>query len=135
MGYACPVCGAAQADGVHLANHLGVTAALGREDHLEWLAEYAPDWADCNPEELAARVVEYAPEVETPEFEDAGPADAPSFEAELARQTGLPGRGELSTSQSTAETERVLEEARELTRQRYETGSDRNGGTDGDENA
>lgn len=130
MGYACPVCDAVQADGVHLANHLGVTAAIGREDHLEWLAEYAPDWADCNPEELAEQVLEYAPEVDTPELEDeGGHTGAPSLEAELARQTGLPGRGELATAgATTAETERVLEEARELTRRLHEPSSD------GDEN-
>ncbi|WP_255192127.1 DUF5810 domain-containing protein [Natronobeatus ordinarius] len=133
MGYACPVCGAAQADEVHLANHLGVTASLGREDHLEWLAEYAPDWADCGPDELAAQVVEHAPEVDTPELEDEdGHADAPPLEAELARQTRLPGRGELTTPEaSTAETERVLEEARELTRRMHESAA----GSDEDENA
>ena len=130
MGYACPVCGAVQADAVHLANHLGVTAALGREDHLEWLEAHAPDWADCGPEELAEQVLEHAPEVDTPELEDEGShAGAPSLEAELARQTGLPGRGELTTAgATTAETERVLEEARELTRQLHEPSSD------GDEN-
>ena len=133
MGYACPVCGAVQADDRHLANHLGVTASLGREDHLEWLETHAPDWADCGPEALAAQVVEYAPKVDTPEFEDEGEhAAASSFEAELARQTGLRGRGELTTSgASTAETERVLEEARELTRRMHESAA----GSDEDENA
>ena len=137
MGYACPVCGTAQADDRHLANHLAVTASLGREDHLEWLETYAPDWADCGPEELAAQLLEHAPEVDTPEFEDeSGHAGAPSLETELARQTGLPGRGELTSSgASTAETERVLEEARELTRQMHESETDGDGNGDGDENA
>ncbi|MFC6719472.1 DUF5810 domain-containing protein [Natrialbaceae archaeon GCM10025810] len=131
MGYACPVCDAEQVDAVHLANHLAVTASLGREDHLEWLEEHAPDWADCGPEELGERVAPFAPEVETPAFEEGPMSESghdhghphghgthglegpqpPSFEAELARRARRPGRGSL-----TSETERVLEEARELTR-------------------
>ncbi|WP_254766481.1 DUF5810 domain-containing protein [Salinilacihabitans rarus] len=126
MGYACPVCDAEQADAVHLANHLAITASLGREDHLAWLDEHAPDWADAGPAELAAVVRERAPEVETPEFESAG-GDAPTFEDELARQSRGPGRGAATVD---AETERVLEEARELTRRMYEDDGD---GTDGEE--
>ncbi len=134
MGYVCPVCGAEQADGVHLANHLGVTASLGREDHLEWLERHAPDWADCGPEELASQVVEYAAEVETPEFEaDHGHDHGATFEDELARQTRQPGRGAMASPETTAETERVLEEARELTRRMYEDGDDADR-SDGDEN-
>lgn len=117
MGYACPVCEAEQADAVHLANHLAVTASLGRTDHLEWLTEYAPDWADRGPEELGEVVAEHAPEIEGPEFDDHGHArDRPdSLEEGLARQSRQPGRGSL-----TAEAESVLEEARELTRQMHE---------------
>ncbi|SDK86413.1 DUF5810 domain-containing protein [Natronorubrum texcoconense] len=116
MGYACPVCGAEQADAAHLANHLAITASLGREDHREWLEEYAPDWGDCSPEELGERVTPHAPEIETPDFESAshghdhGRPDG--LEGGIAQQSRQPGRGSL-----TAEAEDVLQEARELTRQ------------------
>ena len=127
MGYACPVCGAEQADGVHLANHLAVTASLGREDHLEWLEDHAPDWADCDPEGLAEKVIEYAPEVDVPEFEEG--AVGPTFEDELARHATGAGRGSLAGGSGPLdeEAEQVLEEARELTRRMHES--------DGDENA
>ncbi|WP_049922111.1 DUF5810 domain-containing protein [Halopiger djelfimassiliensis] len=134
MGYACPVCDAEQADAVHLANHLAVTASVGRRDHREWLEEHAPDWGECSPEELGSIVSEHAREIETPEFERSGhdhghghePGRPASLENALARQGRRPGRGSM-----TAETERVLEEARELTR-RMEDGSE---GTDADGNA
>ncbi|WP_337652781.1 DUF5810 domain-containing protein [Halomontanus rarus] len=123
-GYACPVCDEQQADAVHLANHLAITASLGRQDHLQWLEEYAPDWADCGPEELGEQVVEYALEVETPEFEGSAGGHShghsqgrPSFENELARQTSQPGRGGAAMS---GDTGRILEEAREMTAQMYE---------------
>lgn len=135
MGYACPVCAREQADDVHLANHLAVTASLGREDHLEWLSAHAPDWADCTQRELAERVREYAPEVETPEFESEdhahGHADdrGRPFEDELARQAQGMGRGSMTARGGTdgalsADTEAVLEEARELTRRMYEDDGD-----------
>ncbi|WP_440771077.1 DUF5810 domain-containing protein [Natronorubrum sp. DTA28] len=120
MGYACPVCGAEQADAAHLANHLAITASLGREDHREWLEEYAPDWGDCSPEELGERVSPHAPEIETPDFESAshghdhGRPDG--LEGGIAQQSRQPGRGSLTT-----EAEDVLQEARELTKQMQET--------------
>ncbi|MFC4542498.1 DUF5810 domain-containing protein [Halosolutus amylolyticus] len=128
MGYACPVCDAEQADAEHLANHLAVTAALGRADHRDWLEEHAPDWADRGPEDLGTIVSEYAPEIETPEFES-GHGHEPTFEDELARQSRGPGRGAL-----TSEAEGVLEEARELTRQMQagDAESDDRDGTDGE---
>ncbi|WP_265109133.1 DUF5810 domain-containing protein [Halosolutus halophilus] len=125
MGYACPVCDAEQADAEHLANHLAVTAALGREDHRDWLEEYAPDWADRGPEDLGEIVSQYAPEIETPEFES-GHGHGPTFEDELARQSRGPGRGAM-----TSEAESVLEEARELTRQMQDSKPE-SGGEDAD---
>ncbi|MDQ2051189.1 DUF5810 domain-containing protein [Natronolimnohabitans sp. A-GB9] len=125
MGYACPVCGAEQADAEHLANHLAVTASLGRADHGEWLAEYAPNWGDCTPEELGEIVSQHAPEIETPEFEASGhdhdhdhgrPA---GLEEGIAQQSRQPGRGSL-----TSEAESVLQEARELTERMQESGVD-----------
>ena len=121
MGYACPVCDAEQADAAHLANHLAITASLGREDHREWLEEHAPDWSDCNPEELGEIVSQYAPEIETPEFDEAGHDHGRpgGLEEGLARQSRGAGRGSL-----TAEAESALEEARELTRQMQEPTGD-----------
>lgn len=116
MGYRCPVCDAEEADAVHLANHLAVTASLGRQDHRTWLEEHEPNWADRGPEELGEIVSQHATEIETPDFDghdhQHGSGRPPALEDELARQTRQRGRGTM-----TAETERVLEEARELTRQ------------------
>ncbi|QCS41055.1 DUF5810 domain-containing protein [Natrinema versiforme] len=122
MGYACPVCDAEEADAVHLANHLAITASLGREDHREWLEEYAPDWGDCSPEELGELVSPHADEIDTPEFEERGhghghshghePGRPDSLEAGISRQSRQPGRGSM-----TAEAENVLQEAAELTRE------------------
>lgn len=142
MGYACPVCEAEEADAVHLANHLAITASLGREEHREWLEEYAPDWADCSPEELGARVSPHAAEIDTPEFEGSGhdhghgrePGRPDSLEGAVSRQSRGPGRGDL-----TAEAADVLQEAAELTREMQATdeddGSDSPDGGDGNENA
>lgn len=115
MGYACPVCAVEQADAEHLANHLAITASLGRSDHEQWLAEYAPEWADCTPSDLAAVVTEHAPEVDIPEVEESvGGGRSPALESGLARQSRQSGRGELS-----ADVEGVLAEARELTAAMY----------------
>ncbi|WP_049890247.1 DUF5810 domain-containing protein [Natronorubrum sulfidifaciens] len=115
MGYACPVCESEQADAVHLANHLAITASLGRRDHSEWLEEHAPDWAEATPEELGETVSQHAPEIETPEFDASGHGHShgrpDALEDGLARQRRQSGRGSLS-----AEAEGVLQEARELTR-------------------
>ncbi len=120
MGYACPVCGAEQADAEHLANHLAVTASLGREDHSEWLEEYAPDWADRGPTELGEIVRAHAPEIDTPAFESThGHSHESRFEDQLSQQTHQPGRGTM-----TDETQHVLRKARELTQQRDRSGTD-----------
>ncbi|QLK24348.1 DUF5810 domain-containing protein [Natrinema zhouii] len=127
MGYACPVCDTEEADAVHLANHLAITASLGRENHREWLEEHAPDWGDCTPEELGERVTPHAREIDTPEFEEAGhnhdPGRPDSLEDGLARQSSQPGRGSMTT-----EAENVLQEAAELTREMQTAGE-----SDGDD--
>ena len=136
MGYACPVCGVDLPDGVHLANHLAVTASLDRADHREWLDDHAPEWGDCGPEELAATVVDYAPEVETPDVDDGG-GRAPDLEAALASQSRRPGRGGAVAERRDDEVESVLAEARELTERMTrddEPGADR-GEPDGEEGA
>lgn len=117
MGYACPVCEAEQADAEHLANHLAITASLGRKDHRAWLEEHAPDWGDCTPAELGDLVAAHAPEIETPDFDDANhdrgrPA---GLEEGIARGSRQSGRGSLS-----AEAESVLQEAREMTQRMHE---------------
>mgnify|MGYP000654589846 CR=1 FL=1 len=114
MGYACPICEAPQQDGEHLANHLAFTALLRGGDHESWLDERIDDWAERNPESLAADVTEYAEAEEFPQlFEDTTDDHAHdrSFEDAVAEQSGY-GRdgGELDP-----ETEAVLEEARDLT--------------------
>ncbi|WP_254521490.1 DUF5810 domain-containing protein [Natrinema caseinilyticum] len=118
MGYACPVCDAEEADAAHLANHLAITASLGREDHRAWLDEYAPHWGDCGPAELGEIVSSHATEIDTPAFEghDHGhePGRPGSLEEGLARQSRSPGRGSMTT-----ETETVLREAAEMTRQMH----------------
>ncbi|ELY65060.1 DUF5810 domain-containing protein [Natronococcus jeotgali] len=115
MGYRCPVCDAEEADAEHLANHLAITASLGRPEHEAWLEDHAPEWADCSPKELGAIVSEYAETVETPDFDDHDHADhgrPGGLEDGLAHQSRQPGRGSM-----TAEAEQVLREARKLTEQ------------------
>ncbi|APX97259.1 DUF5810 domain-containing protein [Natronorubrum daqingense] len=119
MGYACPVCEAEQADAVHLANHLAITASLGREGHGEWLEEYAPEWSECSPEELGERVAPHAEEIETPEFEGTSHGHdhgrPGGLEQGLAQQSRQPGRGSLSTAAESA-----LQEAQEMTRRMHD---------------
>ena len=127
MGYACPVCGVEQADGVHLANHLAVTASLGRADHEGWLETHAPDWGDCGPEELAERIVPHVPEVDV-DVETGHrdtPPRQPSLEGHLAEGARRPGRGA-----SSAVVDDVLAEARELTRQMAGDGESERGRDD-----
>ncbi len=102
MGYACPVCAAEQADAKHLANHLAITASLGREEHREWLEEHAPNWGDCGPDELGELVSQHAEEIETSAFDDTehnhghDPGRPGGLEDGIARQSRQPGRGSLT---------------------------------------
>ena len=131
MGYACPVCSDPQADAGHLANHLAFTAILGDDDHEAWLDERAPDWADMGERELASTVSEHVEETEFPQlFEDtaggleAEPTDPPSersgalFEDHDHHHSHQEaGNGPETTAPVDEETEQILEEAREMTRQ------------------
>lgn len=122
MGYTCPVCGAPQADGEHLANHLAITAMTHGEDHEDWLDDHATDWRDCSPEELAERATAYAEETDYETvFEDTTGDGRGRFEDELQRQVGgqTGGRGDLTGRHDgpTGDTEAALEEARKLTEQ------------------
>ncbi|GAB3037126.1 DUF5810 domain-containing protein [Natronobiforma cellulositropha] len=108
-GYVCPVCDTAHPDAIHLANHLAVTASLGRTDHCEWLESHAPDWRTSTPAELAARVAPEATEIDVPDAVLEEPGDHPL--------ETVPGR--TPDAAGDAEVERVLSEARELTRRMY----------------
>lgn len=112
MGYACPVCGAEEADGEHLANHIAFTAMLRGDEHEDWLDDHVPDWPDRNPETLAPDITPHAPETETDVVTDDG-AHPRGLDGELASHGGY-GRDSLSGDQQS-----VLDEARELTRQMY----------------
>ncbi|SDX73082.1 DUF5810 domain-containing protein [Halopenitus persicus] len=145
MGYACPVCETPQRDGEHLAHHLAFTAMLHGGDHEEWLAEHAPEWADREPEELAADVVEHADEAEYHEvFEDtvhdrgrpdvgrggtgAGHGHDHGHEHERTHATAAGS----DPSAFDEETQAALEEARDLTRRMMADEGESNDG-DGDE--
>lgn len=118
MGYACPVCDTPQADGEHLANHLAITALLHGGDHEAWLDERIDDWAECDPDGLAEEVVEYADEVHHGTvFDDTTGGSA-------VRST--PERGATREPERLdRETRRIVEEARELTRERRAGGGER----------
>ena len=104
MGYGCPVCGAPQADGQHLANHLAFTALLHGDDHAAWLDEIVPDWADRSPSTLAETVVDHAEAIETDAVTTRDGPAAPN--PDQARKPADP------------EVRRVIDEAIELTRER-----------------
>jgi hypothetical protein len=140
MGYACPVCSDPQADAGHLANHLAFTAMLGDDDHETWLQEHVSGWTDMGERELAAAVSERVEETDFPQlFEDtagglesgAGAEDPPEErsgalfeEHEHEHEHGhfpTHDRDGLDPVDGASapvddETERVLEEAREMTR-------------------
>jgi len=121
MGYACPVCEIPQRDGEHLAHHLAFTAMLHGEDHAAWLDDHVDDWAEREPEALAADVTPHAEDAEYHEvFED------------TTQDHGRPdvGQGGMGHSIDThgedvdAETAAVLEEARELTQEMLDAGDE-----------
>ncbi|MEF8773218.1 MAG: DUF5810 domain-containing protein [Halobacteriales archaeon] len=137
MGYACPVCGAPQVDGEHLANHLAFSALLGHDDHGDWLDDHSPGWDGDDPEALAERVTPHAEEMDLPvetstsrgEREAAGP-DAEPFEAPpgdgAVERRHSPGAGAPSGDRELdTEAREILAEARRLTeRRRSDDGED-----------
>ncbi|WP_436928486.1 DUF5810 domain-containing protein [Halosimplex halobium] len=151
MGYACPACGDPQADAEHLANHLAFTAMLRGGDHEAWLDDRVDDWAELDPPELAERVVDHADEEEFPQvFEDTTGGDhdhGHDHQHGGGRQGAggpMPGGADAIENAAPAgvadlddfegETDDVLAEAKELTRQRRENatdGADGEGGDDG----
>jgi len=109
MGYACPVCEAPEADGEHLANHLAFTAMLHGGDHEAWLDGHVPDWDGLDPDALAAEVVEFA---------DAVDHDTVFEDTTGGRPDVRQGPGAIPPEDLDPEARRMLEEARELTRER-----------------
>lgn len=136
MGYSCPVCETPQHDSEHLANHLAMTAMLHEDDHEAWLDDHVEGWAELTPPELGQRVVEAAEEVDydeaaveaadIPEEHRGKPNEhghEPDHDHDVPTQS--PPSGEEPTVQSVTddldiETEAILEEAREMTRERLE---------------
>jgi hypothetical protein len=139
MGYACPVCSDPQADAGHLANHLAFSAMLGDADHEAWLEEHAPDWAEMGESDLAEIVADDVEETEFPQvFEDTtdrpdsagdpleersgalfddGQAHAGHPHEHDHDDSGAAGGIVDTSGPMDAETEAVLEEAREMTRE------------------
>ncbi len=149
MGYACPVCSDPQADAGHLANHLAFTALLGDDAHEAWLEEHAPGWGEMGESELATAVSERVEETEFPQvFDDTVGGLDPGSESSDAERSGALfdeeghdhehshdhgnsheheplASGPIDTSGPTdAETERILDEAREMTQQMLEDEED-----------
>lgn len=125
MGYACPVCEIPQRDGEHLAHHLAFTAMLHGEDHEAWLDDHVDDWAEREPEELAADVTPHAEDAEYHEvFEDTtrdhGRPDVGHQHGQQQQGHNIDTRGE----DVDAETAAVLEEARELTQELLDAGEE-----------
>lgn len=119
MGYACPVCGAPQADGEHLANHLAFTALLHTDDHETWLDQRVPDWETLDPEALADRVVEFATETEYPEvFEDTtdGHDHDRDYDHHHDHGSDVPAVGGLGDEPTDEAVEQIVARAREWTR-------------------
>lgn len=141
MGYSCPVCEDPQADGVHLANHLAITAMTRGGDHEEFLDEHVPEWQELGEDELAERLQGAADETEYPQvFEDTTGGHDHDHD-----HTGSPQRGhgsgadsipfdtEIPDAPSDDEAGEIIEEAMELTRKRQENSSESDTGDDGDE--
>jgi hypothetical protein len=119
MGFACPVCGDPQADAGHLANHLAFTALMRGGDHEAFLDEHVPDWERLDESGLGDRVAEHAEETAFPQvFEDTTDHDHDDGRHRRRPDARTPD-GAFG-----AETRDVLEEARELTRERHGTASD-----------
>lgn len=134
MGYACPVCEIPQIDANHLANHMAFTALLGDDEHEAWLDDMVPDWETLGPAELGDRICS---DVESAEFQqvfentvsDSHPTNDPIeersgmlFDAESTgpfEEKSNPNSPppKASNTEADAETARILEEARELTKQ------------------
>lgn len=138
MGFSCPVCADPQADGVHLANHLAITALTRGGDHERWLDEEIPEWERLGEEELADQLRDIAAEAEYPQlFEDTTGQHDHSHGDERTRvptdDQSLPPGADTLTGGRHEETEDVIREAMEMTRERTtDSDGERSEGSDGD---
>lgn len=122
MGYSCPVCSDPQADGVHLANHLAITALTRGGGHEEFLDETTPGWRELSEEELAELIVEEAEEADYPQvFEDTTGGHDHSHDHETGAES-VPVETDMPDGDE--QTEEVLKQAMELTQKRRENASD-----------
>lgn len=122
MGYLCPVCDEPFGSDTACINHLAVTAMLHGETHEQWLIESAGDWETVPRAELADIVAEQA--VETTDHDHPGdhthPADKGSERASRPQPAVTESTSE--TMQLDSDAQRILSEARELTRHMQERG-------------
>jgi len=146
MGYSCPVCDDPQADGVHLANHLAITAMTRGGAHEQFLDDTVPGWQELGEDELAERLRGAAEETDYPQvFEDTTDHDHEhSHDHHGGTNTGqrsaspVPFETEIPDDPSEDDAGEILEEAMELTRKRREHTEDSDadsadGETDGPE--
>jgi hypothetical protein len=113
MGYACPVCATPQRDADHLANHLAFTAMLHGDAHETWLDEHAPGWGEAGVDELAPVVVEYA---EAADYDEVFEERVPDGAAGDRDHDHDHAHGRRPTDTADGDVQRVLAEAREMTR-------------------
>jgi hypothetical protein len=135
MGYACPVCATPQRDADHLANHLAFTAMLHGDAHETWLDEHAPGWGEAGVAELAPVVVEYAEGTDYDEvFEERVPEGGgdPGHDHDHQR---LPAGTPLDAGDADGDAQRILAEAREMTRAMLEGTDDGDDDSDDDNKA
>lgn len=132
MGYSCPVCSDPQADGVHLANHLAITALTRGGDHEQYLEESVPGWQELSEEELAEELVETATEADYPQvFEDTTTDHEHNHDHQRSGADSIPFEAEMPDEDE--ETADVLEEAMELTQQRRQNAAGEEGDDETDE--
>jgi hypothetical protein len=127
MGFSCPVCDDPQADGVHLANHLAITALTRGGDHETFLDDHVPDWQELGEAELAEQLRSSAEQTEYPQvFEDTtGHTHADESDGAHASQAdAVPFETDLPSEMSDGAADEVVEEAMELTRKRRANAED-----------
>jgi hypothetical protein len=122
MGYACPVCETPQRDAEHLANHLAFTAMLHGDAHESWLEEHASGWSEAGAAELAPVVAEYAEAADYAEvFEERVPAGGADPDHAHTHQRPPTGTA-FDAGDADGDTQRILAEAREMTRTMLDDG-------------
>jgi len=127
MGFSCPVCEDPQADGVHLANHLAITAMTRGGDHEAFLDEEVPNWQELGEEGLAERLRAVAEETEYPQvFEDTTGSHDHEHGGKSPTDS-VPYETDLPDGLSDEESGEIMEEAMELTRKRRESEDADNG--------